>query len=272
MKILYNQNKNATSLLNFLKIDNCYLKYITDSSTRVSSRKPHHHTFYEVHIITDGLQVYEIGGKRYDVSKGNMLFISPRIPHRLLHSSKKICKFAICFNSDKQTEKPFFKTEITPVLLEGLNLLYDESGKSTEFSLFLTECRLCEIIITLLRFAGYREGIINAHEGTNSILSLAKQYITDNIERAPTVSEVANYCCISERQLTRLFATHEKQTPKQFITDVKIKKIAKLILDDDLSLREISDRMGFASEYYFNALFKKHFGLPPSNYRKMHGK
>ena len=34
---------------------------------------------------------------------------------------------------------------------------------------------------------------------------LAKQYISDNVDSAPSVPEVAAYCHLSCRQLTRLF-------------------------------------------------------------------
>lgn len=272
MKILYKQNKNTTSALDVLGVNDCYLKLITDSTVRTASRKPHHHAFYEVHIITEGLQIYEINEERLEISGGSLLFISPFIAHRLIHSSQEINKFAICFDSNKQTEKAYFKIEIPDKLFADLNLLQEESKKSTELSLVLTECKLCETIITLLRDASCKESTAKATQNENTLLSLAKQYITDNVERSPAVSEVASYCSISERQLTRLFCIHEGKNPKQFITDIKTQKIKELILDERLSLKRISEQMGFTSEYYFNSFFKKQFGMPPSTYRKMHGK
>ena len=43
----------------------------------------------------------------------------------------------------------------------------------------------------------------------------------------------------------------------------------RLISDMTLTLKEISDRMNFNNEYYFNAFFKKHIGMPPGTYKKM---
>ena len=272
MKILYNQNKNQTSALSISGIEQCYLKYITDSSTRISSKKLHHHTFYEVHIIHSGVQVYDILGKEYEITDGQLLFIQPHIPHRLVSSSNGIEKYAICFRTQTETQLPFFTKKFSRTFLKDLATLKDESKKKTDFSRYITECTLCKTIITLLRNAKCKEYSNEQKESENTILSLAKQYIKDNIECSPTVCEVANYCSISERQLTRLFIAHESINAKQFITEVKTKKIAEFILDENLSLQEISKRMGFSNEYYFNSFFKKHFGLPPANYRKMHGK
>ena len=47
--------------------------------------------------------------------------------------------------------------------------------------------------------------------------------------------------------------------------------IEKLLSDPTLSLREISEIMGFNNEYYFSTFFKKHGGSPPGEYRRMIG-
>lgn len=272
MKILYKQNKNQTSALSAAGIEHCYLKHITDSYMHMSNRKSHHHTFFEVHLMISGMQIYEIDGKQCEISDGQLLFINPNIPHKLVSSRENIQKYAICFNFKIHPQMQFFKDKISQALLKSLNSINCESKKKTDFSLLLTECKLCEIIITLLRNAKYKETKPEYSEIENTILSLAKQYITDNIEHSPTVCEIANYCGISERQLTRIFTIHEGTSAKQFITCVKVERLTELILEDNLSLQEISNRMGFSSEYYFNAFFKKNFGMPPGEYRKMHGK
>ncbi|MBO5836623.1 MAG: helix-turn-helix domain-containing protein, partial [Oscillospiraceae bacterium] len=46
----------------------------------------------------------------------------------------------------------------------------------------------------------------------------------------------------------------------------------KLLLESNLSLKEISQQLHFGSEHYLNAFFKKYAGMPPGAYRKMQGK
>ena len=96
---------------------------------------------------------------------------------------------------------------------------------------------------------------------------MATQYIQDNIEQAPTVSEVAAYCGVSERQLSRIFAG-EGQSPAEIIRAQRVRRIEELLADPSLSLKDIGDRMGFSDEYYFNAFFKKYAGMTPGAYRK----
>ena len=130
-----------------------------------------------------------------------------------------------------------------------------------------------EIIITLLRLCGLSEEIRQAEfSGEDVRLSMAKQYIKDNIEYNPKLSDVAAFCYIGTKQLTRLFKAFENTTPALYIQSQKFRHIEKLLMNTELSLKEISEKMNFSSEYHFNSFFKKIAGTPPGEYRNIMGK
>ena len=97
---------------------------------------------------------------------------------------------------------------------------------------------------------------------------LAKEYIEDNILRSVSVPEVAAYCCISSKQLTRIFLSEDGICVSEYIRRARCSHIESLLLESRYSLKEISDIMNFSSEYYFNVFFKKHAGMSPGAYRK----
>lgn len=43
---------------------------------------------------------------------------------------------------------------------------------------------------------------------------------------------------------------------------------AILLSDNSLSLSDVSERLGYASQEYFSAAFKKHYGTSPGKFRK----
>ena len=100
---------------------------------------------------------------------------------------------------------------------------------------------------------------------------MAKQYIEDNVELNPSVSDVAEYCHLSAKQLTRIFNGFEGISPGEYIIRARVSRIEALLSDRSLSLRQIGEIMSFNNEYYFNAFFKKYSGMPPGEYRKMTG-
>ncbi len=58
----------------------------------------------------------------------------------------------------------------------------------------------------------------------------------------------------------------------EFITNYRLRKAAHLIIEKDLSIREIMTLIGFESQSYFTRAFKKEFGDTPTNFALKHKK
>lgn len=56
------------------------------------------------------------------------------------------------------------------------------------------------------------------------------------------------------------------KTPGEFFTQYKLNVAAKLLLEGNLNVSEISIRTGFSTPAHFSKVFKKQFGVPPSKY------
>ncbi len=84
-----------------------------------------------------------------------------------------------------------------------------------------------------------------------------------------TFSDVAQYCHLSEKQLSRLFAAANNGTVAQYIRSQRVGRIEQMLIEGQLTIKEISERMNFTDEHYFNAFFKKHAGMTPGKYRRM---
>jgi len=54
---------------------------------------------------------------------------------------------------------------------------------------------------------------------------------------------------------------------KEYITRIRLEKAKKLIEETDMTIAEISDNTGFASQSYFSTAFKNYTGLTPSQYK-----
>lgn len=103
----------------------------------------------------------------------------------------------------------------------------------------------------------------------DSRVILARQYVQDNIDRPISCPELASYCHLSQKQLTRLFLLYTSQTPASYIRSQKVLRIEQLLRETAYSLKEISDLLHFASENHFNSFFTKYSGMTPGAFRKM---
>ena len=75
-------------------------------------------------------------------------------------------------------------------------------------------------------------------------------------------------CHLSESQLTRRFIKLFGLSPIAYKNKIRCLVGSELLYHTDLSLEEISLRLGFTSYTDFYRLFKKNFSLSPSEYRK----
>ena len=274
MKIFYKQpEQDLQSSLSRFGVQNCYFKRLSfDRDDKSVTKKPHHHTGFEIHFITEGFQEYEVNGRSYALESGCFLIIYPGIRHTGIASAPHTQKYSITFDKHIEKSETCFFGTITDRIAGNLDYIFNESLLKNEISAMLIENNILEILVWAFRLSGMEEKKNTQKQEENVFVSLAKRYIDDNIEMAPSVEEVSEYCYLSTKQLTRIFQRYEEISPGEYIKNRRISKIEKLLADDLLSLKQISEIMNFNNEYYFNAFFKKNSGMPPGEYRKMLGK
>lgn len=68
---------------------------------------------------------------------------------------------------------------------------------------------------------------------------------------------------LSHSNLHRKLKSISNQTISQFIREIRLKKAKELLLNEDLTVSEISYRVGFGSPTYFNKCFHEYFGYAP---------
>lgn len=273
MKILYKQPQTSTGSLGRFGISNCYLKTIMFNRDRgVISKRQHQHRDFEIHIVREGYQQYAVGDKVYRIEKGDFLLIWPNASHQALDAAANTQKYAITFHLPANNVTDHYFGAVTARMEDSMEFICQELNLHKDISDTLIENALLELIVRMLRMAGLKEKERPETQEENATIAFAKQYIADNIERFPSVTDVAEYCHLSNKQLTRIFQGDEGVCPGEYIIRQRIHAIENLLRDGSLSLRQISEQMHFASEHYFNAFFKKYAGMPPGEYRKMQGK
>jgi len=73
---------------------------------------------------------------------------------------------------------------------------------------------------------------------------------------------------LSRTSFINRFASHVGMTPLQYLTHWRMQISCRLLLDSDSPIIEIAEKVGYQSEAAFGRVFKKHFSIGPSVYRK----
>lgn len=82
------------------------------------------------------------------------------------------------------------------------------------------------------------------------------------------VEKMASTLCISRSKLFYKIKGLTGQTPIDFFKQYKLNRAAQLLQDGQYTIAQVSDLTGFSSPSKFSTLFKKQFGVPPSQARK----
>lgn len=90
----------------------------------------------------------------------------------------------------------------------------------------------------------------------------------EDVEKAPTLLELAALCGLSVRQLSRGFRTSRNISIGEYVAQKRIDK-AKYLLAKGESVKSVSYTMGFASPSSFSYAFRKSSGMAPGQYRQV---
>jgi AraC-like DNA-binding protein len=81
------------------------------------------------------------------------------------------------------------------------------------------------------------------------------------------LGDLARRAGLSPQHLLRLCRERGEPTPLEQLYRVRLENSADLLLHTGLSVKEISERCGFANAFHFSRKFRLWSGLPPRDYR-----
>ena len=204
-----------------------------------------------------GTGTFIMGGKTLHTKPGDVLFIPANLPYEVDYSTSE----SIVVNMES-CEYP------NPERFE----LHSESGVALMFALLLEEWdkhhssnRAKATIYNILEKIGEY-----CNENTeNTALNKCIQYMDTHL--CDPDLDIRNICevgFISRSNLYRLFLNRFGISPKQYVIKQRLNKALKLLINDELSVKEIASVCGFSDDKYFSRIFKEKYGYPPSKLRQ----
>lgn len=100
-------------------------------------------------------------------------------------------------------------------------------------------------------------------------IELVMDYMRENLERHEPLSSYAAYGGYSISRFSESFRNHCGVSPMAYLTELRIQKACELLDSTDLQVGEIATQIGIQDTLYFSRIFRKHTGLPPTQYRKL---
>ncbi|MDD3338010.1 MAG: response regulator [Lachnospiraceae bacterium] len=118
------------------------------------------------------------------------------------------------------------------------------------------------------------ENIFNpemARQSSEQVAAKLKDYLLNNYALDINLNLIANNMHYSPSYLTKIFLQQYDTTPSKFLIAMRMQKAQQLLAhNQDLSIRQVGEAVGYHEQGYFSRVFKKQTGLSPFDYREGH--
>ena len=124
------------------------------------------------------------------------------------------------------------------------------------------------VLLDILERPALLDGPPTAHSLHAAGISAMVAEIQSSSGTPPDVAEMARRSGLSQAHFSRIFHKITGQSPRDFLQQTRLMQARQLLTGTELSIGEISERLGYADIFFFSRQFKNKVGIPPSAYRK----
>jgi AraC-like DNA-binding protein len=219
----------------------------------------------------------EIAGHRHEVNKDQLLVIPAGTPHAYGAGKKE--PWTIHWFHAVGSNIPFYleKLEVTvdkPVVRLGgdvqLFSLFEDVLEGLEHGSTLTHLTyaahsLSHLMGLLLQHKDefWRGGEADIKDRITRSIDFMKEHLREPL-RIATLAAVVN---LSRSHYTTLFRRVTGYAPLMYLNHLRMQKAVQLLNTTNLSIKVISEQLGFSEQFYFSRAFSKLHGHSPSEHR-----
>ncbi|WP_308634109.1 AraC family transcriptional regulator [Paenibacillus silvisoli] len=250
----------------------------------------HKHSSYEFHFIVSGRGLVRMQHASFTVEPGTLYLTGPEIVHAQYSDKAEPmaelclqCQFTLDDNEDShayQEAKQLLNIFNTPVY----GSLPDLHSAIPRFFACAAEANhpyvgyyaavqgyVAGILIAAARTlagsaAGANYAVPRKRPGFEIILE-SILFLEDHYQRPIKLEHVAEHVHFSPRHLGRMFKHVTGKTINQYLTDIRLNRAVHLLRHSDYTLDRIAQEIGFANGSYLSQLYRRIYGIPPSEIR-----
>jgi AraC-like DNA-binding protein len=269
-----------------------YPVYCELRTSPLGQRLLHSHNGFEFYLCLNGLGSYIVGDQLYPLKSGTLTVIRPNVIHRPFSGENKpfhryvlsISESyldrinAACHSSDLRigqlltganTDSSHYILSVQQ--LNRLELLLSEVEKEIHAKTSYHELAVLKsiseffILIISMQTEPYALEVVKSED--NRIIGEVLSYLIAHYQEKLHIDDLLQLYPISRSQLFHIFKETTGNTIKQFLTEYRLNKAKRLLVETALPVTEVAWNTGFGDISHFFKVFKKGTGLTPKQFR-----
>ena len=246
------------------------------------SFKGESHDFFELTYVDTGSLCTEVDGRGYNLKEKEMIIYGPGQFHNQRTDPDQTASYVTILFTMKNTS-PNLPGNWYDVLINRvfpynkkiytlIKTIVQESTTGIAYMDSLMHCLLTETIIRLLQGTyvapAPQPTSITRQNYQDELFERILAYVETNICEPLTIAEICQHFSLSRSSLQILFKNAVNQSPKKFISDMKLEKSCQMLRESKYTISEISLKLGYSSIHYFSNAFNQKYHMSPSEYAK----
>ncbi len=245
----------------------------------------HTHDFLEISIVLEGQANYTIEEQKFQLNAGQIMLFNPGTHHgeeqrtgtysHQLH----IGLTNISLDGLKRNHLPTKKAILNlgeyqwEFLDKAWRLVKEYSEEQPEFQL-MVKALIIEMLVLILRsLEKVQDNTVTLALSKNAkrkqyLVNHAIYYLENHHTQEITLEQLADTLYVSPTYLSKVFKESTGMSPINYLIQVRLKHAKELLANEQLTIREISQAVGYQDAYHFSKLFKKYYGVSPSQLAK----
>lgn len=231
---------------------------------------------YLLHFITRGKGRFRVSNHSYELSAGDVFLIKPGETTYYIADHEQPWNYIwfafdgtesenILKNCGLWDDVPFRRYIPDDSLFMYLNELI-KGMQNTEYS----DYKLLGYLYLIFDYLTASKSDAAA-AAKNDYLNSALLYIHDHYSDNISVQDISDHIGIDRTYLYRLFMKELSLSPKQYLTQYRLKAASDLLYTTQMSISEIANSCGFCDTSSFGKFFRDFTGFTPRQYRNIDG-
>ena len=264
-------------------------KGIRDGKQQNGRDDYHSHDFLEIAMVLAGKGRYRIDDKIYEVSEGDLLIFNPGVMHQALiikgNETPSVelfigatdfhikCLPRNCLPVPEDGCIIHTGAELRQRLLRICTSMEAENASYRKGRYYMMKSYLVQMLLLIIREQYEPE---EKHSGF-ALVSTNKKYLVEQImhyfeahySEKISLDQIAENMYLSPFYVSKIFKSETGNTPIRHLIDIRLSRAKELLENGwEGSIQEVAAKVGYEDAYHFSKLFKKKYGMPPSQVRR----
>lgn len=215
--------------------------------------------YYDLTMVLAGELTYRINEQQITLKQGDIMLLPPGTGRARDLQTKEVHYISFNFFTERRIDLPLIMRGAVTAEIRALFKAYTPPHLSVlDRGMEKAACIVGYILEALTVF--------NQRSSKNPHIQNALSYIDEHIYEAISLSSLAVHLHLSREYTATLFKKEVGIPVSAYVNEKKLLIARDLIRDDEYSLTNIAKMLGFANYGYFSRMFKKRFGVSPSQY------